>query len=266
MYIAPVPRRAFLADLGRGAGALVILSSLGCAPGGAETGSSEPGSAQPGQTPASPSAASASPGSDVTPAGPPRLQWRRVNLGFVSAYVLFREGEAAVVDTGVGGSADDIEAGLTAVGLGWGAVGHVILTHRHGDHIGSVDDVLRRAADATAYAGLAELSAISAPRPLVGVGDGDEVFGLQVIDTPGHTTGHISVLDPTAGVLVAGDALNVIDGKVSGANPRFSSDMDAANASVAKLAALSFETLLVGHGDPIDGGASALVAELAGTS
>jgi hypothetical protein len=39
--------------------------------------------------------------------------------------------------------------------------------------------------------------------------------------------------------------------------------MATALASVDKLAALRFETLLVGHGDPIESGAAALVAELA---
>ena len=38
-----------------------------------------------------------------------------------------------------------------------------------------------------------------------------------------------------------------------------------ANDSVRKLATLSFETLVFGHGDPIDTGASEAVAELAAT-
>ena len=36
--------------------------------------------------------------------------------------------------------------------------------------------------------------------------------------------------------------------------------------SVAKLGALAFETLLVGHGEPLEGDASAAVAELAASS
>ena len=44
---------------------------------------------------------------------------------------------------------------------------------------------------------------------------------------------------------------------------QFTEDMDEAKRSIAKLAELGFETLLVGHGDPIENGASAAVAELA---
>ena len=40
------------------------------------------------------------------------LAWSRVNLGFVSAYLLVHGGEAALVDTGVENSADAIEAAL----------------------------------------------------------------------------------------------------------------------------------------------------------
>jgi len=40
--------------------------------------------------------------------------------------------------------------------------------------------------------------------------------------------------------------------------------MNEAKASVAKLGRLTFETLLVGHGDPISSGASAQVAALGG--
>jgi glyoxylase-like metal-dependent hydrolase (beta-lactamase superfamily II) len=169
-----------------------------------------------------------------------------------------------VVDTGVGGSAEAIQAGLGRLGLDWGAVGHIVITHQHGDHAGSAAAVLEAAPDAVGYAGGPDTPAIDVPRPLTSVGDGDEVFDLTIIATPGHTAGHISVLDEVAGVLVAGDALNTAGGQATGPNPRFSSDMETALASVAKLAGFSFETLLVGHGDPVTSGASDQVAALAG--
>jgi len=91
------------------------------------------------------------------------------------------------------------------------------------------------------------------------------VFGLQVIGTPGHTAGHISVLDPIGGLLVAGDALNESDGMVLGPNPNFSSDIVEANASVARLAERQFETVVFGHGEPFEGGGADAVIALAQT-
>ena len=190
--------------------------------------------------------------------------WERVNLGFVSAYVAARAGEGLVVDTGTQGSADAIEAVLGIVGLAWADVGHVVLTHLHPDHVGSLTDVMGRAADAKAYAGEADIGSIPSPRPIAAVADGDNVFDLQIIETPGHTPGHISVFDPDVGVVVAGDALNGANGGLVGANPNFTSDMDLAGESIKKLAALpDVQSVLMGHGEPVltDGGSA--LAELA---
>jgi glyoxylase-like metal-dependent hydrolase (beta-lactamase superfamily II) len=263
----PLDRRTFLADLGRGAFALAILGVVGCSPAAVATArpsASAAGSGSPsgGASPStSPSAAGSAPpsGGDGAAGG---VTWERVNLGFVSAYVLLRGGEAAIVDTGVGGSADAIEATLSGVGIDWATVGHLILTHHHGDHVGSAADVMDRAAGAAGYAGAEDIGSITVPRSLAAVGDGDEVFGLRIVTTPGHTAGSISVLDPVGGILVAGDALGTSGGKPVLPNAQFTDDMTKAKASVVKLGGLVFETLLVGHGEPIESGAAGAVAEL----
>jgi glyoxylase-like metal-dependent hydrolase (beta-lactamase superfamily II) len=256
-------RRAFLADLGRGGIAIAIVGvAAACAPAsvGGSGAATAAGSAGPSVTSASAATASAA----ATAAGSTASAWTRVNLGFVSAYVLAREGEAAIVDTGVAGSEGEIAASLESIGIGWDAVGHVILTHKHPDHAGSIAAVLDAAAGATGYVGPADLSAVTAPRPLTAVNDGDRVFDLRIIGTPGHTAGHISVLDEASGgTLVAGDALGTTGGALAGSNPQFTEDPAAAAASVIKLGGLTFEALLVGHGDPIEAGASARVAALA---
>ena len=167
------------------------------------------------------------------------------------------------MDTGVENSADAIEAALGSLSLGWAAVGHVILTHKHGDHAGSAGVVLDRAPDAMGYAGAEDIPSITVSRALTPVQDGDRVFDLQIVATPGHTPGSISVLDPAGSVLVAGDALRTADGRPTFPEGQFTEDPEEAKASVAKLGGLAFETLLVGHGDPIEGGAAAAVAALA---
>lgn len=182
--------------------------------------------------------------------------WSRVNLGFVSAYLVVRSGETAVIDTGVEGSAPAIEQALGLAGSRWADVSHVLATHSHPDHVGSLPAVLASATAATAYAGAADIPAITSPRPVLPLSDGQRIFGLEVIATPGHTPGHVSFLDPELDVLFAGDAMNGTGGGLTGANPRYSADMALADESVKKLAARSFDDIVFGHGEPVLGGAS----------
>jgi glyoxylase-like metal-dependent hydrolase (beta-lactamase superfamily II) len=273
MTFAPQPltRRTFLVHAGRGTIALAVLGVAGCGPSALSSGvPSAQRSAEP-----SPSSGAPSPEPSATAGGsssaPPStaasgVAWERANLGFVSAYILVRAGEAAIVDTGVAGSAGRISEALVAAGVDWPQVGHVILTHKHGDHAGSIAAVLQQAPDATVYAGQADIPNITSPKPITAVADGELVFGLRVVATPGHTAGHIAVLDEAGGILVAGDALGTTGGTLAGSNPSFTEDAEAARASVVKLGDLTFETLLVGHGEPILEGASGQVAALAAAS
>lgn len=258
-----------LKDMGKAGLAVMVLGTAACSSDPTEnaTPTEEPGATTPtadedSTPPADPTTTTVAAATTTSAAGGPAHDWHRVDLDFVSAYILYRSGEAALVDTGVGGSEASIEAALGEVGLGWGDVGHLIVTHRHPDHQGSVDAAIA-ASGAPWYAGAGDIDAITASTGGSSVGDGDSVFDLQIIETPGHTPGHISVLDPVGGILVAGDALNGESGGVAGPNPQFSDDMDLANASVAKLAEFEYEIALFGHGEPVVAGASSQVATLA---
>ena len=177
------------------------------------------------------------------------LQLQHVALGFVSAYVLVRGSEAAIVDTGVAGSGDAINQALADLGLMPADVRHIVLTHNHGDHVGGLGELESAMTNATVYAGTGDVDTIQTSLTLSEVGDGDEVFGMGVVNTPGHTVGSISVFDTDTGLLVAGDAINGDgEGGITGANPNFTPDMDGANASVAKMAALMPQVAAFGHG------------------
>ncbi len=270
-----IGRRGFLADLGRKTFALAVVGvgAVACSsddePASANAAAANPtatAAPDPDPTPTEPVDSSEEPGDPAdADAVAEALRWSQVSLGFVSAYVLVRGSEAAVVDTGNPGSAVDIGEALTTMGVGWDEVRHVILTHSHGDHIGGLDGVLAEAATATTYAGEADIAAIRAPGPIQAVGDGDDILGLEVIHTPGHTPGSISVLDTGIGLLVAGDALNTDEAGsvVSGPNERFTPDMATATESLAKLAQFEFETLVVGHGNPVLTGADDQLVDLA---
>lgn len=95
--------------------------------------------------------------------------------------------------------------------------------------------------------------------------DGDERFGLRVVATPGHTPGHISLLDPELDTLLTGDALFHQNDRLIGSPERFNADTAQANQSVRRLGTLAFERALFGHGEPLDRGAAAAVRQLGAT-
>ena len=262
-----ITRRVFLSDLGRAAVGVSVLGLAAC--------SSEPEAAPTTSPPSSTAGTTvttttAQPATSSTTEPPPvepadAAVWERVQLGSVSAYVVVRAGEAVVVDTGNGGSAGAIEEVLTGLGVGWEAVGHIVVTHDHPDHQGSLGPAMEAAPGATGYAGALDIPDLSAPRAVEAVGDGDSVLGIDVIETPGHTPGHISLIDPELSLLIAGDALVGDAGGVGGPIPRFTNDLDLAIQSVVKLGGLAFDAAVFGHGEPVLSGASQLVAELGPT-
>jgi glyoxylase-like metal-dependent hydrolase (beta-lactamase superfamily II) len=250
-------RRWLLVQTGRGVVGVAVLGMAACS--ASEPSATDSGSPSPSE---STNPSDAAPSESDPGAAAVELAWSRVNLGFVSAYVLVRGREAAVVDTGVAGSVDAIVDVLDEAGPGVSGVRHVILTHKHPDHAGSINEVLAATPKATGYVGTADLSEVDATQRLTPLDDGDEVFGLQLVGTPGHTAGHLAVFDPDTGVLVAGDALTNM-GQLAGSNPQFTEDELAAAESVRKLAQLAPRTILVGHGEPVVDGASAALEELA---
>ena len=258
-----------LRDMGKAGLAVLVMGTTACAtdstPEEQDTTSSSAGNGGSETTAGTTSSTSGSSPGTTEPRGG-GFAYERVDLGFVSAYLLYRGGEAVLVDTGVSDSAGAIEAALSEIGLGWDAVGHVVVTHKHPDHQGSLEAVLAQAPEATWYAGAGDISAIDASTDGVVVGDSESIFDLQVIETPGHTPGHISILDAIGGILVAGDALNGANGGVVGANPDFTEDMQLANASVEKLAEFDYEVILFGHGEPVLESGSSAVADLAAST
>lgn len=253
-----INRRLFLARLGKGTMALAVLGA--CGDGGGASTTSVTTSPTAAATPTTTT------GATSTTAPVDAASYLRVNLGFVSAYIVARGNEAAVVDTGVSGSEAAIEAALGTADLSWAEVAHLILTHHHPDHVGSMAAVMNAATAATGYIGEADLDDVTSPRELEAVADGDEIFGLQVIHSPGHTAGHISLFDPAAGVLIAGDAINGADGGVTGPNSQFSEDHTQALATVGKLSGYAYETIYFGHGEPVMSNGASLVGQLAADS
>src|SRR5213076_3365437 len=92
--------------------------------------------------------------------------------------------------------------------------------------------------------------------------DGQKIDGLEVIFTPGHTRGSISLLDPSRSVLIAGDAERNESG-LGQMDDRYNVDPKQHRESIKKLAKLHFDNAIFGHGAPIKGGASSKFTDLA---
>ena len=88
--------------------------------------------------------------------------------------------------------------------------------------------------------------------------------GWRVIHTPGHTPGHVSFFRESDRTLIAGDAFVTVKQEsmtdvlqqrqeLHGPPAYFTADWDAAQRSVAELAALEPEVAACGHGKPMRG-------------
>ena len=94
------------------------------------------------------------------------------------------------------------------------------------------------------------------PRPARALADGDEVAGLRIVATPGHSPGHVCVLDAAGSTAVVGDAAHNVGGELGLIGPPFTQDPARAAASLARLAALGFERALFAHGPALETGAA----------
>lgn len=116
-------------------------------------------------------------------------------------------------EQGVTASIDAPDAGTVAAALeekGW-TLTHILTTHHHGDHTGG-NAALKAKTRCTIIGPRNEAAKIPGIDRQVGEGD-TFTFGaheVRVLDTPGHTAGHITYVFPGAKVAFAGDTLFAI--------------------------------------------------------
>ena len=85
----------------------------------------------------------------------------------------------------------------------------VFLSHRHSDHAGGLDELLRHYPSVTVYS-LSEgiMEKFSASANIKGFADDDIILGpLRAVRLPGHTADSAALLDTRTGSLICGDSL-----------------------------------------------------------
>lgn len=205
----------------------------------------------------------------------------KVGLRRGDAFLFRAEGETVLVDTGLPGEnkVDMIMDTARRAG-GTGKIDHILITHYHLDHVGNLAEVVA-ASGAKVWAPKGDVHIIKGggrppdlkPRrgllgwifsrivhmqeqsggpvdeEVVGGQRLDIAGGIQVIDTSGHTGGHVCYLWPGhGGVLFLGDAA----ANLTWLGPMpVNEDERRAEESFVELSGRVFETAVFSHGRPI---------------
>lgn len=176
-----------------------------------------------------------------------------------------------LVDAGLPGMTETIEAELAEAGFDWADVWAVLVTHQDGDHAGGLSAVVEET-DAVVFAHAACAPYVDGrEEPIKSDGDrypavpvdvelvGDEVFRtaagpMRVVFTPGHAPGHVSLYFHDERLLLAADALTADDEGLQGPSGFHTLDMAEAAESAEELTDLRVERVHCYHGGTVDAG------------
>jgi glyoxylase-like metal-dependent hydrolase (beta-lactamase superfamily II) len=210
-------------------------------------------------------------------------------FGFVNAYLVTEDDGLTLVDTMLPRSAKAILRAADQLGA---PIVRIALTHAHGDHIGSLDElaaalpgveVLITARDARLLDKDTSLDPGepqakirgnlpgAETRPTRTLAAGDMVGSLEVVAAPGHTPGHIAFLDRRDATLLCGDTFTTLGGVATTDKMRLpfplasmatwdpATEIESARA----LRALEPARLAPGHGKVVDAPLAAMDAAIA---
>jgi len=207
-------------------------------------------------------------------------------IGLVNCYLVRESDSFTLIDTGIpGGATTMINA---ARSIRPEPIARLLLTHAHGDHIGSLDALATALGQPQVAIGKREARLLpkkpaqdrsidlgEAQSPMKGgfsgantrpthlLSDGELYGSLRVVASPGHTPGHMAYFDERDGTLYGGDALVTVGGDVHVVSfgpwyfplPSIGTwHRPTALASAKRLTELPIRRYAVGHGRIVEGG------------
>lgn len=208
-----------------------------------------------------------------------------------------------LVDTGYPGQLPQLREAVEQEGVSFEKISKVILTHQDIDHIGGLSAILRElpgpievlaGEDEKAYIQgdkrphkLAQLEDNLATQPEerkafyeklrdgfqhsyvhvdATLADGEilpYLGGIRIISTPGHTLGHICLYVIRSKTLIAGDTLQVQEGRLTLTAPAINYDQGLYRMSIEKLTGYDIREVICYHGGQVRTSANEQIAALA---
>ena len=181
--------------------------------------------------------------------------------------VKIREKEMVLIDTGLIFMRRAILNELAEEKIPLEYIKHIVLTHGDIDHIGNLQ-FFQKLTGAVVWAGIEEIPYILGHKERQGIKkylsklisvknikeirplrDGNTVDGLEVVETPGHTEGHICLIYDE--VLLAGDLVEEKDGLCVPYPVKMNWDTAKLFKSIEKLNAYPFKWVCMAHGTPV---------------
>ena len=202
--------------------------------------------------------------------------------------ILRDEQNLVLVDCGYLGFLPKLEAAMVEQGLSCAALTHVFITHHDHDHMGCLSSLKQTYPHIRVIASATEVPYIAGELPSLrlvqaeamqpslpdeqkpfgeqfirmlrqiepvmvdqAVQDGDVLDfcgGCEVVATPGHTAGHMSLYLPSLGVCIAGDAAVLEHGALIVANPEYAQDLLQAERSLERIRQLGANHIVCYHG------------------
>lgn len=206
----------------------------------------------------------------------------------ISPVILCDEKEVILIDCGYPNFLPLIKKAAEANGINLYKLTKIIITHHDFDHIGSLAEFKREYPQIKILSSIDEEKYISGKEKSLRLQQAESIYdtlpedekenskkfhqllesiettdvdvclkdkdsfpwggGVEIVSTPGHMPGHISIYLKDSKTLISGDALVIEDDKLSIANPNYTLDISQAKNSIKKLLNYEIDRIICYHG------------------